>query len=88
MTGPSDVTRARRMFLENPSTNLQVLVRNRYTWMNDFIGPDVKQKTTEADLNYIIKQFNARVSVFYIDQKYSNNAGERKQFGVGLQVQL
>jgi SAM-dependent methyltransferase len=40
MTGPSDVVRARQMFLERPSNNLRVLVRNRYEWMNQFIGPE------------------------------------------------
>jgi SAM-dependent methyltransferase len=40
MSGPSDVRRARQMYLERPSNNLQLLLRNRYTWMNRFIGPD------------------------------------------------
>ena len=48
----------------------------------------VTQKTTEVNLNYIIKQFNARVSAFYIDQDYSRNIPGAKQYGVGLQVQL
>jgi SAM-dependent methyltransferase len=39
MTGPSDVQRARQIYLEQPSNNLQVLIRNRYSWMNRFIGP-------------------------------------------------
>ncbi len=50
-------------------------------------GGDVKQKTGEFDLNYIIKQFNARVTAFYINQDITNNTGG-KQFGLGLQVQL
>lgn len=54
----------------------------------DFIGSDVKQKTTELDLNYLIKDFNARVTVFYIDQDYDNATTGSKQFGVGLQVQI
>ena len=56
----------------------------------DFVtGPDVKQKTTELDLNFIIKQFNARASIFYIDHKYDHNfAPDNAQFGVGLQVQM
>lgn len=52
-------------------------------------GPDVKQKTSELNLNFIIKQFNARASVFYIEHKYDHNfAPDNKQFGVGLQVQM
>ena len=55
----------------------------------DFIGADVKQKTTELDLNFIIKQFNARASIFYIEHKYDNNfTPDNKQFGVGLQIQM
>jgi len=53
----------------------------------EFAGPDDKQKTTEIDLNFIMKQFNARVSVFFIDQSYDIASGV-KQFGVGLQVQI
>ena len=45
-------------------------------------------KTTEIDVNYVIKQFNARVSAFYIDQDYDRNLPGAKQYGVGLQVQL
>ncbi len=30
----------------------------------DFVTGDAKQKTSEVDLNYVLKQFNARVSVF------------------------
>jgi SAM-dependent methyltransferase len=40
MAGPSDVVRARQMFFDRPSNNLQVLVRNRYSWMNRVIPPD------------------------------------------------
>jgi hypothetical protein len=54
----------------------------------DFTTGDVKQKTTELDLNYVLKQFNARVSVFYIDTQFDNASPDRKQFGLGLQVQL
>ena len=54
----------------------------------DFVLGDVKQKTSEVDLNFILKQFNARVSVFYINQQYDNATPDRKQFGLGLQVQI
>ncbi len=53
----------------------------------DFVGPDDKQKTTEIDLNFIMKQFNARVSMFFINQKYDLSPSV-KQFGFGLQVQI
>jgi hypothetical protein len=38
-------------------------------------------------VNYLIKSFNARVSLFYIDQDYSNDTGGQ-QIGVGLYVQI
>lgn len=46
-------------------------------------------KTTEADLNYIIKSFNARLSLFYTDQK-SDAPGSTafKSYGLGLQIQM
>ncbi len=49
---------------------------------------DVKQKTTEVDLNYVIKQHNARVTAFYIGQDYDNSTPDSSQIGVALQVQL
>jgi hypothetical protein len=54
----------------------------------EFIGPDVDQKTTELNLNYLIKDFNARVTLFYIDQSFDNAGPDSKQIGLGLQVQI
>jgi len=59
----------------------------------DFVTtPDVDQNTLELNFNYIIKQFNARISAFYIDTKFSSNATgvtpDSKAYGVGLQVQM
>ena len=60
-------------------------------------GPDVDQETLELNLNYIIKAFNARVSLFYIDRSFDLSgatpagvgiASDVKQFGLGLQVQM
>jgi hypothetical protein len=59
--------------------------------------PDADQKTTELNVNYIIKAFNARVSLFYLDSKYSPQvvtpAAQRigpdyKAYGLGLQIQM
>lgn len=46
-------------------------------------------KTTELDLNYLIKTFNARASLFYTEQKpdYAG-ATKAKSFGLGLQLQM
>ena len=54
-----------------------------YTALNDF-----NQKTTEVDLNYIIKDFNARVGLFYLDTSLSNGLPDTSQFGVQVQLQI
>ncbi len=46
------------------------------------------QKTTEVDLNYVIKQFNARVMIFYKDTRFTAVRTDFKQVGVGLQLQM
>ena len=38
MTGEGDVTSARREFLEKRPNNLNKLLENRYSWMNDYIS--------------------------------------------------
>lgn len=54
-----------------------------------YIGSDVDQDTAELNLNYIIKAFNARVSLFYIDTSFDPNIGsDTKAMGIGLQVQI
>ncbi len=40
MAGPGDVWMARTRYFGQPTANLRVVVRNRYVWMNDFIGAD------------------------------------------------
>jgi len=52
------------------------------------LSGDVDQTTTEFNLNYIIKDFNARVSLFLIDQDYDGAEPGSTQFGIGLQVQM
>ena len=56
----------------------------------DTAGPDAKLKTTEVDVNYLIKAFNARLSLFYIDSNYDSTAAlpDSKQVGLGLQIQI
>jgi hypothetical protein len=52
--------------------------------------PTDTQKTVDVELNYIIKQFNARVSLYYLDVKYDHGiAGiDHKVVGLGLQLQM
>jgi hypothetical protein len=52
------------------------------------VDPDYDQKTSEVNLNYIIKDFNARVMLFYIDKRFSAVGANDKQVGVGLQLQM
>ena len=53
--------------------------------------PGFELKTTEVDLNYVIKEFNARVGLYYLHQ--SNDAitavgGSPTEVGVKLQLQM
>jgi hypothetical protein len=52
------------------------------------IDRDYDQKTSELNLNYIIKEFNARVMIFYLDKRFDAIQPDSKQFGVGLQLQM
>jgi hypothetical protein len=49
---------------------------------------DYDQKTTEINLNYVIKQFNARVMGFFKDTRFDAVKTNFKQFGVGIQLQI
>jgi hypothetical protein len=51
-------------------------------------SPDYSQKTTEINFNYLIKQFNARVMVYYLQKNFSAVQANDKKFGVGLQLQM
>jgi hypothetical protein len=48
----------------------------------------ITQKTTEANFNYVIKQFNARVMTFYKDTRFNRLNPNFWQLGIGLQVQI
>jgi hypothetical protein len=52
------------------------------------IDRDYDQKTSELNLNYLIKEFNARVMIFYKDTRFNAVQSNFKQFGVGLQLQM
>ena len=52
------------------------------------LDPDYDQKTGEIDLNYVIKQFNARIMMFYKDTRFDAVRTDFKQFGVGVQLQM
>jgi hypothetical protein len=52
------------------------------------IDVDYSQKTSEVNFNYIIKDFNARVMIFYLDKRFNAVGVNDKQFGIGLQLQM
>lgn len=48
---------------------------------------DIEQDTLEVNLNYIIKAFNAKASLFYLDKSYSDSAAaDTTAIGLGLQL--
>ena len=49
---------------------------------------DYDQKTTEFNLNYVIKQFNARLMMFVKDTRFDAVRTDFIQVGVGLQIQI
>ena len=53
------------------------------------LGGDTDQDTLEFNVNYLIKSFNARVGLFYIDTTYDGPVGsDRTQIGVAVQLQM
>jgi len=52
------------------------------------IDSDYNQKTGEIDFNYLIKQFNARIMMFYKDTRFDAVRTNFKEFGVGVQLQM
>jgi hypothetical protein len=72
---------------------LQFLAKVAQTTYEDNVPPlsptDVDQDTIEININYIIKQFNARVMAFYIDTDFSPaGTADAQTYGIGLQVQM
>jgi len=47
-----------------------------------------KLKTTELNLNYIIKDFSARVGFYYLNQKDDLAGSSPNEFGIKLQLQM
>jgi hypothetical protein len=52
-------------------------------------GPDIDRDTVEFNLNYVMKAFNARLSLFVIDTSFDGSAAaDFTQIGLGLQLQI
>jgi hypothetical protein len=47
-----------------------------------------KIKTTEINVNYIIKGFNARVGAYFLDQKDDLTDTTKKEYGLNVQLQI
>jgi len=54
----------------------------------DTVPADDKLKTSEVNLNYIIKNFSARVGFYYLNQKDHNLGTSPNEFGLKLQLQM
>ena len=52
------------------------------------VTPSYHQKTTEVNVNYVIRQFNARVMTFFKDTRFNTLKTDFWQAGVGLQIQM
>lgn len=55
----------------------------------DYGFADVDQDTLELNLNYLIKTFNARISLYFLDKSFDPDLGtDTTTIGLGLQVQM
>jgi hypothetical protein len=52
------------------------------------VDADYDQKTTEVNFSYVINQFKARVTLFYLQKNFTAVETNDKQIGVGFQVQM
>ena len=60
----------------------------RFREGSTLLDVDYDQKTTELNLNYVIRQFNARVMTFFKDTRFDAVRPNFFQVGVGLQIQI
>lgn len=57
------------------------------TYEGALAGDDLEQDTLEVNVNYLLKSFNARVSLFYLDKSYSDDSvADTTSVGLGLQL--
>ncbi len=52
------------------------------------LTPSDEVKTSEVDLNYVIKGFNARVGLYFLDQKDDVSDLSKQEYGLKLQLQI
>ena len=64
-------------------------VLGKYGQANFDFGADLDQDTLEFDVNYLIKTFNARISLYYLDKSFDPEVGgDTSTIGLGLQIQM
>jgi len=57
--------------------------------INEIWYADLDQDTMEFDVNYLIKTFNARISLYYLDKSFDPEVGgDTSTIGLGLQIQM
>ena len=67
---------------------VQLLLKSGRTSFDESSSPTYHQNTTEGNLNYIVKGFNARFSLFVRRTSYSDNAPSLSNTAVGIGTQL
>ncbi len=67
---------------------LQLLGKFAAATFEEGITEDYDQDTTEINVNYIIKEHNARVMFFFRNTTFSAVRPDSKAVGVGLQIQM
>lgn len=77
------------LFPGSEKGRFQVLGKFGTATYDSLFGDDIDQDTLEIDLNYIIKQFNARISLYYLDKSFDPLEGsDTSTIGLGLQIQM
>jgi len=66
----------------------QILGKYAHATFEEGVTEDYDQDTTEFNLNYIIKQHNARVMFFFRNTTFSAVRQDSKAVGIGLQIQM
>ncbi len=69
---------------------VQLLGKYGAARFNDTVGegPEYEQTTMEFNVNYLIKTFDARISLFYKDTKLDAGLPDSTQIGIGVQLQI
>ncbi|HYP09103.1 MAG TPA: hypothetical protein VER03_22950, partial [Bryobacteraceae bacterium] len=67
---------------------LQLLGKYAKADFTQGLAPSYNQKTTEINVNYLVKEFNARIMTFYRDVNFNRGRPDSWQIGVGLQIQM